>query len=110
MDSRLPTHIEISGLIRAVEEAGGFGTVLHKGERDAGTMLVICCEKGTNACLYDRMPTLEGGREWTMIKSQDTEKPLEFMEYWQKRVHQDPDVWVVELDIANAARFLSNQT
>ncbi|MEN8858992.1 MAG: DUF1491 domain-containing protein, partial [Qipengyuania flava] len=33
MDARLPAHIEVSGLIRAVESEGGFGVVLQKGEK-----------------------------------------------------------------------------
>ena len=31
MSERLPTHLEVTGLIRAVDGAGGFGTVLAKG-------------------------------------------------------------------------------
>ena len=49
MDGRIPAHLEVAGLIRAVEAAGGFGTVIAKGERDAGTLLVICCESGASA-------------------------------------------------------------
>ena len=106
MDERLPAHLEVSGLIRAVEAAGGFATVLAKGERDAGTLLIICCENDTNVRLYERMPQLDGTRKWTLSKSQDTENPLDFFEYWQRRRRQDSDLWVVELDIANGERFI----
>ena len=106
MDARLPAHIEISGLIRAVEAEGGFGMVIAKGERDAGTILVLCCENGTNARAYERMPQLDGTRKWTLSKTQDPENPHEFSEYYTKRKSQDPDLWVVELDIADAERFI----
>ena len=106
MDDRLPTHLEISGLIRAVEAAGGFATVLAKGERDAGTILVICCENGANSRLYERMPQLDGSRVWTLTKADDVEKPGEFPEYWQRRKRQDRDLWVLELDIAHPERFI----
>ena len=106
MEQRVPAHLEVSGLIRAVEVAGGFGTVIAKGERDAGTLLVICCEKGTNARLYERMPQLDGTRAWTLAKSEDTENKDDFVEYWQRRKRQDPDLWVIELDIADAERFI----
>ncbi len=106
MDERLPAHLEISGLIRAVDHAGGFATVLKKGERDAGTILIICCENGTNARLYERMPQLDGTRKWTLSKQQDTEKPMDFLEYCERRGKQDPDVWLLELDIADAERFI----
>ena len=106
MDDRLPAHLEIAGLIRAVNGAGGFATVLAKGERDAGTILVICCENGANSRLYERMPQLDGSRVWTCIKTDDVEKPGEFLEYWQRRKRQDSDLWVLELDIADAERFI----
>jgi hypothetical protein len=108
-DARLPAHVEAGGLIRAVQAEGGFGMVISKGERDAGTLLVICCENGTNARLYERMPQLDGSRKWTLSKSQDPEKPHEFSEYCDRRKRQDPDIWIVELDIANAERFIGNQ-
>ena len=106
MDERLPAHLEVSGLIRAVEAAGGFATVLAKGERDAGTLLIICCENDTNVRLYERMPQFDGTRKWTLSKVQDTENPRDFTEYWQRRRRQDGDLWVVELDIANGERFI----
>lgn len=106
MDGRLPAHVEVFGLIRAVEAAGGFGTVIAKGERDAGTLLVICCENDTNARLYERMPQADGTRKWVLVRSQDVANKAEFAEYWQRRKHQDDDLWVIELDVANAERFI----
>ena len=106
-EARLPAHLEVSGLIRAVDAAGGFGTVIAKGERDAGTLLIICCEKGTNAAAFERMPQADGTRRWTRVKVQDPENPQEFAAYCERRKAQDPDLWVVELDIANAERFIA---
>ncbi len=106
MDARLPAHLEISGLIRSVDAAGGFATIIAKGERDAGTILVICCENGVNGRIYERMPQADGSRIWTLSKVQDPEKPQEFSEYYERRKQQDSDVWIVELDIANSERFI----
>jgi hypothetical protein len=107
-DARLPAHIEAGGLIRAVEAAGGFGMVIAKGERDAGTLLIVCCENGTNARLYERMPQPDGTRTWSLAKAQDPENPHDFAEYCDRRKRQDPDLWIVELYIANAERFIGN--
>ncbi|MWV26348.1 DUF1491 family protein [Aurantiacibacter rhizosphaerae] len=105
-DDRLPAHLEVSGLIRAVEAAGGFGMVLSKGERTAGTLMVVCCNRATLSRAYERMPQLDGTRKWTLTKQQDTENPMEFSDYCRRRGQQDPDLWVVELDIENAERFI----
>ncbi|MBN8501871.1 MAG: DUF1491 family protein [Sphingomonadales bacterium] len=40
MTTRIPAHLEVSGLIRSVEAAGGFATVLYRGERESGTILI----------------------------------------------------------------------
>ena len=106
MTERLPAHVEVAALLRAVSAAGGFATVLHKGERDAGSLLVVCCENGGNARLYERMPSLDGTREWTLAKAQGADKPHELNEYLDRRSRQDPDLWMIELDIANGERFI----
>lgn len=107
MDGRLPAHLEVAGLIRAVEAAGGFGTVIAKGERDAGTLLVICCENGANAAAFERMPQPDGSRAWILSRSQNAENPQEFWDYCDRRRHQDNDLWIVELDISDAERFIA---
>lgn len=103
--ARLPAHLEASGLIRRVEQAGGFATVLHKGERDAGTILLVLNNRGENQRLLERMPDLDGTRKWHCVMTQDTEKPGEFSEYLDRRAAQDRDIWIIELDVANAERF-----
>lgn len=106
MDERLPAHLEVTGLIRAVSAAGGFGAVIKKGERDAGTLLVVCCENGTNARAYERMPQPDGSREWGLSRKQEPENPSEFDEYCRRRGDQDGDLWILELDIEKGERFL----
>jgi hypothetical protein len=106
--ARLPAHVEVSGLIRAVEAEGGFATVLARGERDAGTILVICCEKGGPATAYERMPQPDGTREWTESRRQLPDNLAEFSEYCERRKKHDPDLWIVELDIPNAERFIES--
>ena len=107
-DSRLPTHLEVSGLIRMVEAAGGFAAVLAKGERDAGSILIICCEPGRPDRLFERMPDMEGGRRWSLSRTQDIENPRDFSEYWMRRRDQDSDLWIVELVIADGERFIAS--
>ena len=107
MDARLPAHVEVSGLIRAVESAGGFAMVLQKGERDAGTILVLTTQNGRNTRLWERMPQLDGSRKFSCTREQDDENPREIDEYMGKRRRSDPDCWVIERDIENAERFVA---
>jgi hypothetical protein len=103
---RLPAHLEVAGLIRAVEVAGGFAAVLKKGEPDGGTILAVLTQNGTATRLYERMPSASGARSWTLSRAENTENKQEFSEYLDRRTNQDPDLWIVELDIADGERFI----
>jgi hypothetical protein len=103
---RIPAHLEVTGLIRAVETAGGFATVIAKGERDAGTLLVVCCGKDRLAAAYERMPQPDGRRAWTLSRQQDADNKVEFWEYCDRRKSQDRDLWIVELDVPEGERFI----
>lgn len=96
----------MAGLIRAVQVAGGFAAVLNKGEREAGTILIVLAEKGGNSRLFERLPDLTGDRIWIVTKIQDAENPHEFSDYLNRRKARDPDLWIVELDIADGERFI----
>ncbi len=107
MSERLPTHLEIASMIRLAESNGGSAMVLGKGERDAGTVLIVHVFRGGNATLYERMPQLDGTRPFVVSKAQDPEKPYEFQEYLDRRRRQDPDIWILEIDIADPERFIA---
>lgn len=107
MSERLPAHLEVSSLIRLAESNGGFAMVLHKGERDAGTILIISMFRGADMRLFERMPQLDGTRPFVLTKNQDIEKPREFDDYIARRRSQDPDIWVLEVDIDDPERFIA---
>ena len=104
---RLPAHLEISSLIRLAEANGGFATVLNKGERDAGTILITTLSRNEPQRLFERMPQLDGTRPFVLTKTQDPEKPNDFHEYVTRRSQQDPDIWILEVDIDSAERFIA---
>lgn len=109
MSRRLPAHLEVAALLRLAQEEGGFGVIVSRGERDAGTIAIITLRRGQNAMLWERMPALDGKRDFTCIKSQDAEKPNELTEYISRMSGRDPDLWVVELDVDNPERFIANR-
>lgn len=107
MTARLPAHLEVSGLLRTVETSGGFAMVLQRGERDAGTILIVTRERGETAALWERMPQLDGSRLFTKTRNQSDEDSQDFEAYLERRCRQDPDSWLIELDIVNPERFIS---
>ena len=82
--------------------------VTAKGERDAGTILILTIYRGENAVLFEKMPQLDGSRPFIAAKQQNPEKPEEIFEYLERRKNQDPDIWILEVDIADGARFVAS--
>ena len=96
----------MGALIRRVSAEGGFARVLQKGERDAGTILLVLTERGANARVYDRMPQADGSRAWILVQREDPTNKSNLQEWLDRRATQDRDLWIVELDIPNGERFI----
>lgn len=106
MEARLPAHLEVAGLLRAAQAAGGFAMVLEKGEREGGTILVVLLENGGNPRVFERMPSLDGPRKWSIAKIEGIDNKQEFSDYLTRRKRQDHDLWIIELDVVNGERFI----
>lgn len=103
---RLPARLEVTSLIRRAEAAGGFAAVLARGEPDAGGILLVLTNKGQESRAFERMPRLSGGRVWTLAKADDAHEPGALSAWLERRRAQDPDLWIVELDVPNGDRFI----
>jgi hypothetical protein len=107
-ETRLPAALEVSGVIRLVEASGGFAMVLRKGEPDSGTILIVLLDNQNLGRAFERLPQSDGTRQWTVAKSQSIENRQDFEAYLARRTAQDPDLWVVELTIADGERLILN--
>jgi hypothetical protein len=97
--SRLPTRLLVSALLRRVNDAGGFAVVRARGDETAGAVLAI-----TDDVLLER--GLDSRGESALIES--VPKSGESVDdYWARRRRSDPDLWVIELDIAQAKRLIA---
>jgi hypothetical protein len=99
--------MEAGAILRLAGAQGGFATVLAKGERDAGTILLVTLCRGAGAVLYERMPQRDGTRKFLAAKRENPEEPQEFSDYLARRRRQDADIWLIEVDIADAERFVA---
>lgn len=106
MIPRIPPALEAQALMRQVQGEGGFATVLAKGEPEAGTLLVVLTHNGADTRAYERLPMADGTRAWHCARRDDPEKPGDFGDYLARRVRQDSDLWIIELDIAGGERFI----
>jgi hypothetical protein len=105
LEPRLATHMIVSSLIRQMAAQGDFATVLHKGDAIAGQLLLISRCKGQNPALYEQFPAIDGSRKWAVVPIQDTDKEQQITQYIERRVSRDPDIWILELDVAFEQRL-----
>lgn len=82
--------------------------VLHKGEADGGTILVVAVDRKGLGTLYERLPDPAGPRRWVAVRVQDSDSRAAFDDYLSRRVQQDRDVWIVELTVADVERSILN--
>ncbi|HEU4960117.1 MAG TPA: DUF1491 family protein [Sphingomonas sp.] len=105
MSERLPSGVVVTALMRRVNDAGGLGMVLARGEAQAGAILVIVQERGENPRILERGLGPDGAVALIESGPRPPAEPGELTAYWQRRRSRDPDLWVIELDIAGAERF-----
>ncbi|MGN6817936.1 MAG: DUF1491 family protein [Sphingomonas sp.] len=103
MSARLATGALVNALVRRAGSAGGFATVLAKGDATAGAVLIVAQDRGENPRLLERGIGPTGDVELIAVGPDGDAQAI--ADYWSRRRRNDPDLWVVELDIAQAERF-----
>lgn len=103
--ARLTSATLVSALIRRVNQAGGSAMVLARGDATAGGILVLAYQKGTNPRFFERGLGPKGVPELIAAGPREPADEGEVAAYWQRRRGYDSDLWVIELDIADAERF-----
>ncbi|WP_375271502.1 DUF1491 family protein [Sphingomonas sp.] len=104
MSTRLPTHLAVGALVRRVNDAGGFAVIRARGEAQTGAILVLIEEHGSVRAL-ERFRDLDD-RD-SLVPAGPSADGTVMDEYWKKRRVSDPDLWVVELMIPQAERFVA---
>jgi hypothetical protein len=101
----LATGILVSALLKRVNDAGGMGMVRAKGDPESGAILLIL-DEGTGAPrLVERAIGPLGLPALVATGPTDSADAAARESYWRRRRERDPDLWVIELNIASAERF-----
>jgi hypothetical protein len=104
ISGRLPAKLEVSALLRSIEAEGGFATVLHRGDSSGGSLLLIVGSRGRHVGCLERVLGPTGDYEWRSAGPAESADPREVPAFLAKRTRFDPDLWAVELDIAEPER------
>lgn len=102
--ARLASGLLVNALVRRVNAEGGSAMVLAKGDATAGAILILALERGGNPRFFERGLGPDGSL--ALIESgPQGGSDEDATGYWQRRREHDSDLWVIELDIADAQRF-----
>ena len=103
--ARLASGLLANALVRRVNAAGGSAMVLAKGDAEAGAILVLALERGGDPRFLERGIGPDGLPALVRSGPAGLADEAAVSGYWQRRRDRDPDLWVIELDIAGAERF-----
>lgn len=105
MPPRVATRVLVDALIRRSAAEGGFAAVIAKGDPSSGALLVLLTCRGSDPVVYERLLDASGGYVWRETRgAANAEETRKFLE---KRRRGDPDLWVLELDVPEAERFVA---
>ncbi|WP_260581635.1 DUF1491 family protein [Sphingopyxis sp. PET50] len=105
--TRFTSRFLVDLLLRRTEAAGGFAAVLASGDAQSGVILVQCRDRGTIGPLLERRFSPRGDYVWEDIGPSAGEDEAARAAYLDRRKKGDPDLWIVELDIADAPRLVA---
>ena len=100
--TRLRSRLLVDLLLRSAGARGGFAAVLAHGDDHGGAILVQCCNRGQPGPLLERQFNGVWGGVGPALGASEGEQAA----YVARRRAVDPDLWLIELDIVDAPRFV----
>lgn len=105
MTPRLTSAMLVSALVRRADAEGGSAMVLAKGDATSGAILLLLLDRGADPRFVERGIGADGAAALLPSGPKQVADEADAGTYWRRRRERDSDLWVVELDIADAERF-----
>jgi hypothetical protein len=110
LSGRLPAKVEVAAIMRRAQGEGGFATILHRGDPDRGAISLLVAERGRAEAVLERQMVADFTYRWTKVSGGADLEGAAWQDWLEKKSRIDPDCWLVELDIADAQRFIAETT
>ena len=105
---RLKSEIWLKAYIRRCAGAGVPAMVVHRGDSDAGIILIKVSRLDGTADLYAPAPAGyvgdDGERTWTLIAGQKSDRDIEAL--LARELQLDSDSWIIEVEDRQGRAFL----
>ncbi len=110
MSARLSASVEAAGIMRRAEAEGGFGVILRKGDPERGSLLMVIRSRGAFISCLQRTLKPDGRYSWGPLGPAASESEEKVAQFLARQTGFDPDLWLIELDIAQPERFIAETT
>lgn len=80
---------------------------MKKGDQERGSLLLFVASRGNHVASLERVLDLEGRYRWQRVGPSESASSAEIADFLARRTRFDEDLWAIELDIADAERFIA---
>jgi len=108
IEPRLAADVRIEALKRLTAAAGGFATIVARGDPVSGAILIARTIRGGDEALFESFRGLDGKPDWQEVWNDDSariDRKGSMADYVERRRDRDADLWIIELDVASRAQF-----
>jgi hypothetical protein len=110
LSGRLSAKLEAAAIMRRTQSEGGFATIIQRGDPDRGAITLLVCQRGQIAAVLERQLGPDFMYRWADLSSGRPFDEADWRDFIEKKRKFDPDFWAIELDIADAERFIAETT
>lgn len=103
---RIATGVWVNALSRRVHAHGDTAVVIAKGDSTSGAVLLVQRRRSGTSTVWYRVPQPDGHRAWAPAREQQDGKEDSIEDFLVKQRHFDPDLWIIELNTDELARFI----
>lgn len=97
-DDRIPTHLWVGAKLRRCSAEGIPATVIRRGERMSGTVMVKVYRSSAGCRLMSQTRDASGRLVWYRAHKEETVPEAEADALIERALRRDPDLWVVEVE------------
>jgi hypothetical protein len=105
---RLKTEIWVQALLRRAELGGAFPVVVHRGDADAGAVMLCVEAEGGAQTLYGQVRDAAGEAAWTVLaQAADRLDAPQIAARIARDRERDGDLWVIDIQDRAGRHFLT---
>jgi hypothetical protein len=110
LSDQLPAEVEATAIMRRAESNGDFATLIQRGDPDRGAITLLISERGRISAVLERQLDVTFNYNWANLSAGRPFDEADWRDFLEKKRKFDPDFWAIELDVADAQRFVAETT